>query len=79
MTLLQYQSFKNGINIGLPILVCPKAVDAAKENSVVEVNTEKGTVVIDGKMFNSEPFPEFVNNIIIKGGLMEYVKDKIKN
>ena len=28
---------------------------------------------------NSEPFPEFINNIIVKDRLMEYVKDKIKN
>ncbi len=63
----------------MQILVCPEAVDAAKESSIAEIDTEKGTVNSDGKTFNAEPFPEFINNMKMKGGLTEYVKDKIEN
>ena len=70
--------FRNAINIGLPILVCPEAVDHAKSGSSVRVDTEKGIIDIDGKSFKAQPFPEFITSIIQKGGLMEYVKERLK-
>ena len=69
--------FRNAINMGLPILVSPEAVDVAKTGSRGRVDTETGKIEVDGQIFESEPFPDFINNIISKGGLMEYVKDKI--
>ena len=70
--------FRNAINIGLPIMVCPQAVDNAKNGSVVKVETDSGIVNVDGKSFEAEPFPEFIASIIQKGGLMEYVKERLK-
>jgi 3-isopropylmalate/(R)-2-methylmalate dehydratase small subunit len=70
--------FRNAINIGLPIMVCPEAVDYAKTGSSVKVDTDRGIVDIDGKSFKAEPFPEFIAAIIQKGGLMEYVKERLK-
>lgn len=70
--------FRNAINIGLPIMVCPEAVDHAKNGSTAKVDTEKGIVEVDGKTFKAEPFPEFIASIIQKGGLMEYVKERLK-
>jgi len=69
--------FRNAINIGLPIMVCPEAVDHAKNGSAVKVDTNSGIVNVDGKSFKAEPFPEFIASIIQKGGLMEYVKERL--
>ena len=70
--------FRNSINIGLPIMVSPEAIAHAKNGSSVIVDTEKGLVEVDGKTFKAEPFPEFITSIIQKGGLMEYVKERLK-
>jgi len=70
--------FRNAINIGLPIMVCPEAVDYAKSGSSVMVDTDRGMVNVNGKSFKAEPFPEFIASIIQKGGLMEYVKERLK-
>jgi 3-isopropylmalate/(R)-2-methylmalate dehydratase small subunit len=69
--------FRNAINIGLPILICPDAVDASSTGSRGKVDTETGSINVDGKLFAADPFPEFITNIISKGGLMEYVKSRI--
>ena len=71
--------FRNAINIGLPIMISPEAVEASKNGSNAKIDTETGIIEIDGNTFKAEPFPEFINKIIVKGGLMEYVKDKIEN
>jgi 3-isopropylmalate/(R)-2-methylmalate dehydratase small subunit len=70
--------YRNSINIGLPIMVCPEAVDHAKNGAAVKVDTNSGIVNVDGKSFKAEPFPEFIASIIQKGGLMEYVKERLK-
>lgn len=68
--------FRNAINIGLPILECPEAVDAIKEGDEVEVDLEKGAVRLpaSGKSWNTAPFPRELREIIAAGGLMNYVK-----
>ena len=36
--------YRNAINIGLPILECPEAVDGINEGDLVEVDADKGIV-----------------------------------
>jgi 3-isopropylmalate/(R)-2-methylmalate dehydratase small subunit len=70
--------YRNSINIGLPILECVEAVDNIKEGDVLRVELGTGTIinVSTGKSFQSQPFPEFMQQIIEAGGLIEYVKAK---
>ncbi len=65
--------FRNAVNIGLPVLECPEAADAAKENSSVSVDLSSGTVTVDGKTFRTPPAPPFVRKIIASGGLLNAV------
>ena len=55
--------FRNAINIGLPIMISPEAVEAAKNGSNAKIDTETGIIEIDGNTFKAEPFPEFINKI----------------
>lgn len=68
--------FRNAINIGLPILECPEAVDAIKEGDVISVELSKGEVTHKGtgKVFTTAPFPKELREIIEAGGLMNYAK-----
>ncbi|MDH5506543.1 MAG: 3-isopropylmalate dehydratase small subunit [Anaerolineae bacterium] len=71
--------FRNAINIGLPILECPEAVAGIKEGDQIEVDTTSGTIrnLTNGQTFQAVPFPEFLQNIITKGGLLAYVEDRL--
>ena len=68
--------YRNSINIGLPILECPEAVKNIKAGDVVSCDFSKGLIVNEttGKTFQAEPFPEFIQNIIDKGGLIASIK-----
>ena len=68
--------YRNAINIGLPILECPEAVKNIKAGDVVSCDLSKGVIVNEttGKSFQAEPFPEFIQNIIDKGGLIASIK-----
>lgn len=69
--------YRNAINIGLPILECPAASEAINEGDIVSVNFDTGVITDEttGQTFQAAPFPEFVQNIIKQGGLMNSLKD----
>ena len=69
--------FRNAINIGLPILECADAVDEAEKGDIIEVDTAKGVIVnkTKNKEYSTQPFPEFLQNIINSGGLINSIKE----
>lgn len=70
--------YRNAINVGLPILECPAAVDAIAAGDAVDVDTEDGSIVNrrTGERFTAEPFPPFIAEIIEAGGLVERTRAK---
>ena len=71
--------FRNSINIGLPILECPAAVDGIVEGDEVEAEPTTGTIrnLTRGETYQAEPFPDFLRRIIDRGGLLTYVEERI--
>jgi 3-isopropylmalate/(R)-2-methylmalate dehydratase small subunit len=71
--------FRNAINIGLPLLECPEAVDGTEAGDVLEVDLAQGQIknFTKGKTFVARPYPEFMMGIINVGGLVEHTKKKI--
>jgi 3-isopropylmalate/(R)-2-methylmalate dehydratase small subunit len=73
--------YRNAINIGLPIVECPEAVDEINEGDVLSCDLTAGVITntTTGKQYKTEPFPAFINSIIEAGGLIEAIKQgKIK-
>lgn len=70
--------YRNSINIGLPILECEEAAKDIKDGDTVSVNFDTGVITNDttGKTYQAEPFPEFIQNIIAKGGLINSIINK---
>ena len=68
--------YRNAINIGLPILECEKAADEINANDEVSVDFDTGVITnhTSGKTYQAEAFPEFIQNIIKKGGLLASVE-----
>jgi 3-isopropylmalate dehydratase small subunit len=71
--------FRNSINIGLPILECPGAVDGIVEGDEVEVEPPTGMIhnLTRGEVYTAEAFPEFLQQIIDLGGLLAYVEARL--
>ena len=70
--------YRNGINIGLPLLDICEAVESIKAGDVVRVDTETGEItdVTTGEKFKAHPLPGFVQEIAKAGGLINYIKEK---
>ncbi|MBA2132198.1 3-isopropylmalate dehydratase small subunit [Capillibacterium thermochitinicola] len=68
--------YRNAINIGLPILECPEAVQWTETGDELEVDFDQGRIVnlTKNKAFQAEPFPEFMKEIMAADGLINRVK-----
>jgi len=69
--------FRNALNIGLPILECPRAGEI-NAGDALRVNLDEGLIenLTQGTQYRAEPFPPFLRSIIEKGGLMEAIADR---
>lgn len=72
--------YRNAINIGLSIIECPEAVKDIDDGDKVTVDLTKGLVtnMTKNKTYSTTPFPAFMQEIIDAGGLVEYVKKRVK-
>ena len=70
--------YRNGINIGLPLLEIGDAVEKIKADDVLRVDTSAGTIedLTTGDKFQAHPLPGFVQDIAKAGGLINYIKEK---
>ena len=68
--------YRNAINIGLPIVECPEAVDAIENGHTVCADLDRGVIqnLTTGEEFPTHPFPPFINDIIQNGGLVECIR-----
>lgn len=70
--------YRNAINIGLPILECVEAAEGIEAGDEVEIDFSKGEIknLTKDEIYQAQPFPEFMQNIIAADGLVNYI---IKN
>ena len=70
--------YRNGINIGLPLLEIGDAVAKIKAGDKLRVNIATGTIenMSTGDVFHSQPLPGFIQDIAKAGGLINYIKEK---
>ncbi len=69
--------YRNSINIGLPILECDEAAKDIEDGDIVSVDYDTGVILNEtkNKKYQAEPFPEFIQNIIRKGGLIKSITE----
>jgi 3-isopropylmalate/(R)-2-methylmalate dehydratase small subunit len=71
--------YRNAINIGLPIMECPEAVEGIRAGDAVSVDFDTGAIVNvgSGRTWKAAPFPPFMKDLIAQGGLVNYVKARL--
>lgn len=70
--------YRNAINIGLPIIECPKAAKSIEAGDVVEIDFDSGIITNKTKneIYQGQAFPPFMQKIIEAGGLVNYINQK---
>ena len=70
--------YRNGINIGLPLLEIGDDVQKIKAGDALSVDVATGVIkdLTTGDTFQANPLPGFIQDIAKAGGLVEYVKQK---
>ena len=68
--------YRNAINIGLAILECTEAAEEINAGDNVSVDFDTGIITnhTTDKSYSAQPFPEFIQNIIKKGGLLASIE-----
>jgi len=71
--------YRNSMNIGLPILECVEAARKSDVGDILEVELATGEIrnVTNGLDFKAEPYPDFMLELILAGGLIEHTRKKL--
>lgn len=70
--------YRNAINIGLPILECPEASEKIQDGDEVSIDFDSGVITNEtkGETYQALPFPDFIKDIMAKGGLITQISGK---
>ncbi|MFC2729644.1 MAG: 3-isopropylmalate dehydratase small subunit, partial [Centipeda sp. (in: firmicutes)] len=69
--------YRNGINIGLPLLEIGDDVEKISAGDRLRVDTATGAIenLTTGDTFHAHPLPGFVQDIARAGGLLNYIRE----
>ena len=70
--------YRNAINIGLAILECKEASDKIQDGDEVAIDFDTGIItnVTRNETYQALPFPDFIKDMIAKGGLLNSIQSK---
>lgn len=69
--------YRNSTNVGIPLLEAPGISKALAQGEEIEVDMEKGVIVSEsGKEYKFKKLPPFMLEILEKGGLIPYLREK---
>ncbi|MEM2686502.1 MAG: 3-isopropylmalate dehydratase small subunit, partial [Candidatus Bathyarchaeia archaeon] len=71
--------YRNAINIGLPIVVCPEASERLNNGDSITVNLAEGVIINTSKneVYRTKALPEFILEILKDGGLVAYLRRRL--
>lgn len=69
--------YRNATNVGVPLLEAPGISKLVENEEKIEVDMDKGTITSEnGETITFKKLPPFMLEILEKGGLIEYLKQK---
>ena len=70
--------FRNGINLGLPLVVCKGIAQHVKDGQIVTLDMEKGTVTIEetGEVLQAEALGDKAMEILSAGGIKPMMRKR---
>jgi len=72
--------YRNAINIGLPIFDSTELFNKSEQSDILEVHPQQGLIknISKDMEFRMNSMPEFIQEIISAGGLVEYTRNEMK-
>ncbi len=69
-------SYRNALNLGLPVLTCPGILEAVRRDDVLSVDIRTGAVrnLTTGRTLQAEGLSDFALSLISAGGLLPYLE-----
>ena len=70
--------YRNSFNMGLPIFEVLES-DEINQGDLIKIDLDKGTIenFNTKKVYNFQPIPEFMQELIATGGLINYAKEEL--
>jgi 3-isopropylmalate/(R)-2-methylmalate dehydratase small subunit len=70
--------YRNAINLGIPLLVCPDIASVVRKGDVIAVDIATGKVVNEttGQTTQAQPLTGYVMNILESGGIKPLIKSQ---
>ncbi len=71
--------YRNAINIGLPVVICPRVSTQLRAGDVATVDMQLGSITreSDGLEIRFAPPPDFLLEILDRGGLVPYMRERL--
>ncbi len=72
--------YRNAVNLGLMVLVSKTAHDVFSDGEIASLDPESNSLVSQGgsKRAGFEPIPAHILRILDKGGLVPFIKDRLR-
>ncbi|MGQ3413882.1 LeuD/DmdB family oxidoreductase small subunit [Natrinema sp. LN54] len=72
--------FRNAINLGLPVLLCP-GVGEIDDGAEISIDVDEGFVYDHDEeiRYDAEPLPPFLQDLVDQGGLKPYTRRKLES
>jgi 3-isopropylmalate/(R)-2-methylmalate dehydratase small subunit len=68
--------YRNAFNMGLPIFELKNA-DALQSAKDIEIDMDSGAITQENNTYTFSPIPEFMQELLKQGGLINYAKSRI--
>lgn len=70
--------YRNAINQGIPLLSCEGIREEFETGDEIEVDWKEGRIknLTKEELFETEPLPQLLEDIVGAGGIIEYLKNK---
>jgi len=71
--------FRNAINVGLPVVICPQAYKLVKAGDELRIDLQQGTIEVlgSGQRETFDPMPDFLMGILQSGGLVPFTRERL--
>ena len=73
--------YRNSLNVGLPLFVCPSTEEFVDEGDEVEVNLNNGTLknLKTGRSLGGQPSSEYELKLLAEGGAVMHFRSSLKS
>ena len=70
--------FRNAINQGLPVIECSEAVDSLEAGEEISIDFSRAVIESAKGAYDFVPLPYYILQILVAGGLIAFIKDRLK-